>query len=269
MEELQYEYNTDRFNPLIYRHCVGLRNKPHYHNQVELFYVVSGALSVTINGKAFVAKKGDIVYCNPYDIHQYYSKLSSVILFIGIPTEYMLFFNSYTGSGRLAENHLSKCHFSNEIYKTMKSFSSAKQHKFIYNFGMVNKLLGLLAEAMGIETNITVKSQNLIQRILYYINDNYKNTLTLKNIAEYCNYNPYYISRIFNSTFNCNLNSYINLRRLEALVEQKTKYPNRSITKIALEVGFPTERTFYRVFKDFYGCSPRQYFMNKEADISL
>lgn len=260
MNDMHYEYNTDRFNPLTYKHCAGIRNKPHYHNQIELFYVVSGSQVVTINGKTFEAKKGDIVYCNPYDIHQYYFKATSFILFIGIPAAYTTFFNSHTGSGRLAKNHISKCKATSEIYKVMKSFSSAKQHSFMYNYGLVNKLLGLLCETIGVETQSNVKSQNLIQTILSYINENYRNPLTLKKIAEHCNYNPYYISRIFNHTFNCNLNSYINLRRLEALTEQKAQNPDKSITSIACDVGFPTQRTFYRVFKEVYGCTPKQYF---------
>lgn len=260
MNGFQYEYKTDRFSPLVYRHCAGIRNVAHYHNQIELFYVVAGTQTVTINGRTFEAKKGDIVYCNPYDIHQYHFRPASFVLFIGIPTAYTSFFNSHTGSGRLASNYLPKCRYTAEIYKVMKSFSSAKQHSFMYGFGLVTKLLGLLSEAIGIETQSNIKSQNLIQNILYYINENYCSPLTLKSIAEHCSYNPYYISRIFNNTFNCNLNSYINLRRLEALVEQKTQHPDKCITAIAAEVGFPTDRTFYRVFKDVYGCTPRQFF---------
>ncbi len=260
----EYEYDTDRFQPLTYKHCVGIKNVPHYHNQIELFYVISGSQTVTINGRTFEAKKGDIVYCNPYDIHRYHFTANSFILFIGIPTAYTSFFNSHTGSGRLADNYLPKCRFTNEIYKVMKSFSTAKHHSFMYGYGLVTKLLGLLSEAIGIETQSSIKSQNLIQSILYYINENYCSPLTLKNIAEHCSYNPYYISRIFNNTFNCNLNSYINLRRLEALTEEKIHNPDKSITAIAAEVGFPTDRTFYRVFKEVYGCTPKQYFAVKK-----
>lgn len=267
MNDINYEYKTDRFSPLTYRHCAGIKNKPHYHNQIELFYVISGSQTVTINGRTFEAKKGDIVYCNPYDIHQYYFRATSFILFIGIPTSYATYFNSYTGSGRLAKNHIKKSKITSEIYKVMKSFSSAKQHSFMYNFGLVNQLLGLLFESVGIESQNSVKSQNLIQTILNYINENYCNPLTLKTIAEHCNYNQYYISRIFNNTFNCNLNSYINLRRLEALVERKTQNPDKCITAIASEVGFPTQRTFYRVFKEVYGCTPKQYFASNQDDL--
>ena len=148
----------------------------------------------------------------------------------------------------------------------MKTFSTAKQHSFMHNFGLVNQLLGLLFETVGAESQSNIKSHNLIQTILDYINKNYCHLLTLNTIAEHCNYNPYYISRIFNKTFNCNLNSYINLRRLEALTEIKTQNPEKSITEIAAEVGFPTQRTFYRVFKEVYGCTPRQYFTHNQEN---
>ncbi len=266
MNDMFYEYDTDRFSPLTYKYCAGIKNKPHYHNQIEMFYVVSGTQVVTINGQTFEAKKGDIVFCNSYDIHQYYFKATSLILFIGIPTSYTAFFNSHTASGRLAENHIPKSKATAEIYKVMKTFSTAKQHSFMHNFGLVNQLLGLLFETVGAESQNNIKSQNLIQTILNYINKNYCHPLTLNTIADHCNYNPYYISRIFNKTFNCNLNSYINLRRLEALTEIKTQNPEKSITEIAAEVGFPTQRTFYRVFKEVYGCTPRQYFTHNQEN---
>lgn len=260
MDNLFYEYHTDRFKPLTYNYSIGLKSPSHYHKQIELFYVMSGTQYSVINGSAFEAKKGDIIYCNPFDIHQYWYKVPPLVLFIGIPSSYTAFFNSYTGSGRLRSNHLPKGKHSAKILEVMQEFSSAKSHSYMYSFGLVNKLLGLLSEAIGIETQNDIKSQNLIQTILYYINDNYRSALTLQSIAEHCNYNKYYISRTFNSTFNCNLNTYINLRRIESLVEEKTHYPDKSITAIAAEVGFTTQRTFYRVFKEIYGCTPRQYF---------
>lgn len=260
MEELFYEYHTDRFKPLTYNYSVGLKCPSHYHKQIELFYVMSGSQYATINGFSFEAKRGDIVYCNPFDIHQYSYKIPPLVLFIGIPSNYTTFFSSYTGSGRLAGNLLPKGKYNGKILSVMKEFSSAKSHSFMYNFGLVNKLLGLLSEAIGIETQNDIKSQTLIQTILYYINDNFRSPLSLQSIAEHCNYNKYYISRVFNNTFNCNLNTYINLRRLEALIEEKTHNPDKNITAIAAEVGFTTQRTFYRAFRETYGCTPKQYF---------
>lgn len=260
MNELYYEYVKDRFEPLTYNYSITNKCPAHYHKQIELFYVLSGTQEVTINGQTFIAKKGDIVYCNPFDIHKYSPKFLSTVLFIGIPSVYTSFFNSYTHSGRLAGNHLKKSKSSEKIFEVMKEFSCAKSHSFLHNYGLVNKLLGLLCEAIGIEDEKDVKPPTLIETILNYINDNYRQALSIDDIASHCNYNKYYISRIFNSTFNCNLNNYINLRRLEALIDEKVMHPEKSTQKIASEVGFPTERTFYRVFKSTYGCTPKEYF---------
>lgn len=264
MKEYQYEYKTDRFKPLTCNYCVGLKNAAHYHNQIELFYVISGTQLAQINGREYEAKKGDIIFCNPYDIHHFYCKFPATILFIGIPTSLLSSYNSFTGTGRLCANYLPKSKSTAEIFKVMKEFSSAKKHSELYSSGLVNKLLALLCEAIGVETQSSKKSQTLIQVIINYINDNYKSPLTLKNIAEHCSYSPYYISRIFNATFNCNLNSYINLRRLEALVEIKNQNPQTPVVQAAFDVGFTTQRTFYRVFREMYGCTPRQYFASEK-----
>ena len=260
MQEIFYEYEKDRFEPLIYKHSITNSCPAHYHKQIELFYILSGTHDVKINGFSFKAKKGDIVYCNPFDIHEYSANFPSMVLFIGIPTIYTSFFSSYTHSGRLAGNHLPKCKYSPQILQVMKEFSSAKSHSFLYNYGLVNKLLGLLGEAIGIEKEVDSNSCTLIETILSYINENYRSQISIKNIAEHCNYNKYYISRVFNKTFNCNLNSYINLRRLEALIDEKLLNPNKNTLQLALEVGFSTERNFYRVFKATYGCTPKEYF---------
>lgn len=268
MKDVYYEYTKDRFEPLTYNRSLNNKCPAHYHKQIELFYVLSGTQKVTINSFSFEAKKGDIVYCNPFDIHEYSTKFPSMVLFIGIPTAYTSFFSSYTHSGRLAGNHLPKCKYTGKIFEVMKEFSTAKSHSFLYNYGLVNKLLGLLSEAIGIEKEHDTKSSTLIETILNYINENYRSPLSIQDIAEHCNYNKYYISRIFNSTFNCNLNNYINLRRLEALIDEKSQHPDRSTQEIAVKVGFPTERTFYRVFKSTYGCTPKEYFSSSPKNVN-
>lgn len=108
---------------------------------------------------------------------------------------------------------------------------------------------------------------------LFYVlsetqNENYRSPLSIQDVAEHCNYNKYYISRIFNSTFNCNLNNYIDLRRLEALIDEKSLHPDRSTQEIAVKVGFPTERTFYRVFKSTYGCTPKEFFSSSLKNVN-
>lgn len=184
-----------------------------------------------------------------------------MVLFINIHTVYTSFFSSYTHLGRLAGNHPPKCKYTGKIFEVMKEFSTAKSHSFLYNYGLVNKLLGLLSEAIGIEKEHDTKSSTLIETILNYINENYRSPLSIQDIAEHCNYNKYYISRIFNSTFNCNLNNYINLRRLEALIDEKNLHPDRSTQEIAVKVG-PQNALFTECLKALIVAHRKNIFLH-------
>lgn len=88
--------------------------------------------------------------------------------------------------------------------------------------------------------------------------------LTLTVVAEQLGTNRNVVSVIINQGFDMNFNDYINLKRVEAVIDQikAGKHEQRSLLAIAFDTGFNSKSTFNRAFKKHTSLTPKQYVAN-------
>lgn len=85
--------------------------------------------------------------------------------------------------------------------------------------------------------------------------------LTIKELSTFLNFPQREVSLFINQYFKLSFREFINNYRVEE-VKSKLKnndFSNMSILGIALECGFNSEASFYRVFKKNSGISPKEY----------
>jgi len=80
----------------------------------------------------------------------------------------------------------------------------------------------------------------------------------LETLAQELDLSISHISRIFSHKLKISFSDYINGLRLNTAVNLMNT-SNITITKAAAYAGFPTIRTFNRVFIEQYGITPSQY----------
>jgi AraC-like DNA-binding protein len=76
---------------------------------------------------------------------------------------------------------------------------------------------------------------------------------------------PVSVSRIINSELNKNFRNLVNEYRIEE-VKARFKDPSSSqfsILGVAYKCGFNSEASFYRIFKNLVGLSPKEYLQRK------
>lgn len=91
-------------------------------------------------------------------------------------------------------------------------------------------------------------------------------TLTAKDLAQQLGLSQNHLSAVINQSFRKSFRELINDCRVKE-VKQKLKdsdYQHLSILGIALESGFNSEASFYRIFKKNTGLSPKAYLMDRE-----
>ena len=123
--------------------------------------------------------------------------------------------------------------------------------------GYLNVLLGAFLRLAEYSAEESVET-DLSSKMILYINEHYKENITLSSIAHALGYNKHHLSRCFRASFHVTLNEYINTLRLRNAVTM-IRENNKDITACALESGFGSLRTFYRTFTGEYGCSPKEY----------
>ncbi|HEU5138827.1 MAG TPA: Ada metal-binding domain-containing protein [Bacillales bacterium] len=98
----------------------------------------------------------------------------------------------------------------------------------------------------------------LVSNAKTYINQHYKEKLTLEQIAHHVGSSSYYLGRLFKEKTSETPRSYLEKVRIDK-AEHLLKTTAWSITDICFEAGFQNASSFYSAFQRLKQCSPKQY----------
>lgn len=229
----------------------------HIHRQVELFYVLDGALEVTIGQKKCLLTKDCLSVTFPDLIHQTNTPVSSTALMLIFDTrELPDYHNDFM-------SHLPETPF---LYNVSEytDLSDALKKLITYARGEVSTprllkgylcvFLNFLLEQLTLHPN-TAEQPELCQKIAEYLNTHFTESISLSSLSHELGYNKYHISHVCNENFGCSLSDYVNHLRVEHAMGL-LMHSNLSITDVCYASGFNSLRTFYRVFKERYGQTP-------------
>lgn len=101
-----------------------------------------------------------------------------------------------------------------------------------------------------------------ITLICNYIKENFKNELTLEDVANYANLTPQAFCRYFKKHCGVTFVSYLNRIRIKEVCNQLNEDHLESVSFIAYNCGFNSITNFNRVFKQIRGCNPKEYTDN-------
>lgn len=86
----------------------------------------------------------------------------------------------------------------------------------------------------------------------------------MRQVAERLAVNSGFLSQVINSRFNKSFRELINEYRIEEVKRQLLDNQQQaSILSLALEAGFNSEASFYRVFKSSTGLTPKAFVKGK------
>ena len=95
----------------------------------------------------------------------------------------------------------------------------------------------------------------LIEKVLYYIDEYIYEELTYERLAEVFGYSSFHFHKIFSSVTELSITEYIRKRRL-TMAHKKLCETTEAVADICYSVGFNSIQTFNRVFKDTFGMQP-------------
>lgn len=103
------------------------------------------------------------------------------------------------------------------------------------------------------------------QRIVGAIKDEklfLRPNLKISDVAGFLHTNRDYIYHAINVEMGVSFSDFINQQRVEYAQQLMKDYPDKLLYEVATESGFSSNVTFYRCFKQFAGCSPKEYKEN-------
>ncbi|MFC5449240.1 response regulator transcription factor [Paenibacillus aestuarii] len=98
-----------------------------------------------------------------------------------------------------------------------------------------------------------------IDKIIAFVEQNYKQDLSLDVVADYVNMHPSYISMLFRKEMGLTFLHYLHTFRLAKAKQIMQENPDWPINTIAELVGYENPRHFFKVFKKFENSTPGQF----------
>lgn len=246
---------------------------PHWHQSIELLFVLSGNVEVTLKEQKFNLVEDDILLINCYDIHSLHSEKCALAVFqINLSMFNEKIINENTLRFHCNSSTTKDKSKFNTLKKILAQMIKANLEEGIYLEILIKsysyRLLYELISVFGIEyaedSSISDRQYNLnrLFEILDYININYKEKLSLSSIAENYFLSIPYLSKIFKKYIGVNFSEYLNNIRLSHAVTDLIE-SEMSIESISSKNGFPNARAFVSSFKNKYDLLPSQYRKNK------
>lgn len=251
----------------------------HWHEYMEIIYIKKGKGNVTLDFTTHYVEQGDIVIILPGHIHgisqcegytmEYENILFSVDMFRSrnhdcLDNEFFLPLLSgeidiktiYDRDEPLYPD-LSACldRVDYLCSKTPGGYQLALKSCYFEFFYI---LYSHSTKCSDTDQRNRTKNLDRIKQILSYIDQNYKEAISVKEIASYCGLSESHFMRFFKNTMGVSLVSYLNDFRLNIASRLLTSSDD-SIINIAESCGFFNLSYFNRVFKKKYGVTPGEY----------
>lgn len=241
-----------------------MHNSFAFHSTVEVVLIRRGCVQAWIGEEEMLLMEGDVAVILSNEAHQFHSKVdpgeyTSVYIPAFLCADFIESVKSKRARYPIVRDPIAVA----RILSAVDVLSGEKINP-IEEKGYIHVILGTALRHLSFEGDVGSRGDASLQRkLLLYINEHFKEEISVESAASALGYSAQYLSESFRACFHVGVGHYINTIRLKnaiALLRERKK----SITECAMESGFGSMRTFYRVFEAEMGCTPREYLRREK-----
>lgn len=251
----------------------------HKHNFIEIIYVYKGNFRHIVNSQELILKEGELIFLNQQIYHEILpSEYRDIAINFIIKPEFFNYILTFLDNDNIICNFLLTTLYTNHAkaeYLYFKVSKNKEIHEAIYKIiwelykpstmseAKIKLLIGLLLiELAKNSDSIEGYSANNYERklvldTLNYIDTNYK-TAALFEISKKLIQPNYKLSRIVKKYTELTFNELLQEKRLNKAVEL-LKSTDLPISEIAQSIGYENLTYFYKIFKEKYNTTPKNF----------
>ena len=242
----------------------------HYHDEIEVITVHSGAMIITVYDKQYIARGGDAVFISsrvPHSTLMVEEGGSGIVQFrerdfidgeLTKITKYSMRFHSQHLYPIVVMSDGEVFSVIEELYKEWQN-KDRSYEMFVRSY--IYKLLGIFyrREILSDAEKLYYKKEvQKILPVLSYVNTNYFEDLTLEDVSARMGFDRSYFCRVFKSATGATFTEYLNYVRI-CKAEHLLHHTEESVICISEAVGFSSVSYFNRIFRRYRNCSPRAF----------
>ena len=257
----------------------------HKHNYIEVIYMCKGETTHVIDGETVVLRTGELLFLNQHATQEILpaGEGDVAVNFIILPEFFDTAFEMMGEEENLLRDFLVGCLCNDTRYASFLHFKVADVlpvqnlvENMVWtllndqpNKRSINQItMGLLfLQLMHYTDKISHTSEGFDQRLIFqvlgYIDENYRDG-ELTELSSMLGYDIYWLSRMVKRLTGRTYKELLQIKRLNqaAFLLLNTRL---AVADVALAVGYDNTSYFYRIFKERYQMSPKEYRKNNRA----
>ena len=248
----------------------------HWHDELEILYVASGSLTVRIPAAEFALSAGDCLAINAGVPHhaaaapqcELESFVFSPLLLTGSGDS--VFAKKYVlpliACPAFRACPVGGTEGGGAVSDFTAAFEALRKDAPGFEFTVRERLSSFCLALYGRFHNAFAPGEAppnrddlRIRKMLDFIEENYDRALDLSGVAKAAEVCERECLRCFQRTIRLSPMQYLLKYRVERGAEALLERPSHSVSEIALSCGFESASNFSKMFKRFFGCTPREY----------
>lgn len=257
---MQQGYYENHRDDMVHAHAFyALDNHctPHFHNSVELAYVIEGSITATLDGTEHVVGPHTMIISSSYVVHSYNTPASSKIIVAIIPFAEVPSLRTVLAKQAFA-SAICPDDSSHTLSTLMDMLATHTNGNPYLTKGLSYTILSLLIERVGLTQARAGSRAAFIRDALEYLQQHHAEPLSAQSVAAHFGYSRSRFSHIFNAQLGYTLCEYLSAIRCRHAA-QLLRESDMPVSDVAMAVGFESLRTFYRIFKKQYDMTPNRY----------
>lgn len=254
----------------------------HKHNYIEFNYVYQGKLTQIIDNKEITLQKGELIFLNQYITHEIKaSNRDDIIINFIIRPEFFDYIITVLDNENIISKFLLTTLYTDydegeylyfkvsqrkDIQDLVEKIITELYTNSIMKKATIKLLVGLLlVELIKNSQDIEIYSidnyeKMLVLQSLKYIEENY-NEATLLELSEKLKQPDYKLSKLLKKHTKMTFKELLQGKKLSKAIEL-IKSTDCSIAEMLEIIGYENPTHFYKIFKNKYGMTPREYKIN-------
>lgn len=236
---------------LFFKKETFLLDVPHYHDSIEIIYMIRGKAKTYVNGTSYEFSEGDISICNTQHVHFYENYPQEKLAFCVILS------NKYTHDFRqvhkdtIFPSHLTNKEHNKKIYALLSQWFDLENRTFLTDCAYANLLLDMLVKLYGFsDAKATEPLNETAITLVNYISENYAQPITLQSAAAHFGYSKEYFSKMFKHAVGKNFLAFLNTTRTQQAKKMlDDPEHNYTVQEICAACGFNNPVSLYRNLK--------------------
>ncbi|MFC5704335.1 helix-turn-helix domain-containing protein [Cohnella faecalis] len=247
----------------------------HYHPECEILLVQSGEMDVDVGDETYHLASGDVVLVGSSQLHRdrsYDRALEYIVLQFDLQSffdqstiPYLQYFNE-TKVPLSSMNYIFK---ENEearaaAFECIRQIhEEAQQKESGYELAvnlLIKKLLLLLIrnDSKGLLAGQDRMERIRLKPVLDFVETKIDERIAVEDACRLANMSYYYFVKFFKKIMGLSFTEYVNFRKIKR-AEQLLLTRDLSVSEVGDQIGMANMAHFYKMFKRFNGCSPKEF----------